>query len=144
MEGARTPQMREIRNNSVREDRRRRLTAGAVALGLAYLGALAVNRSLVAVRGPSMLPALWPGDRVVTVPALGRLHPGDVVVVRDPTDPGHAVVKRVHAVDGTGIDVRGDHAAASTDSRVWGPVSRDAVRRKVLRRWPDLRTPIGR
>ncbi|MFA9431535.1 nickel-type superoxide dismutase maturation protease [Egicoccus sp. AB-alg2] len=132
--------MRRSRNNSGRW----RLSVRAGALGVAYLAALAVNRSLVVVRGPSMLPSLWPGDRVVTVPAFGRVDPGDVVVVRDPAEPGHLVVKRVHTVDEHGVDVRGDHPAASTDSRVWGPLPRRAIRRRVLRRWPDLRTPMRR
>lgn len=120
----------------------RKSRAGVAVLATAYLAALGVNRSLVAVQGHSMLPTLWPDDKVLTVPSFARPRPGQVVVVRDPADPGHLVVKRVHAVDGTGVDVRGDHPSVSTDSRTWGPLPPSAVRRRVLRRWPDLRTPL--
>ncbi|WP_165403788.1 nickel-type superoxide dismutase maturation protease [Egicoccus halophilus] len=114
----------------------------ALLLGVAWLLALTGNRSLVVVRGPSMLPRLWPGDRLLTVPAVGPVRAGAVVVVRDPGEPDHLVVKRVAAVTGAGIDVRGDNPAASTDSRTWGPLPRSAVRRRALRRWPDLRSPL--
>lgn len=121
-----------------------------LALGaVAYLGVLAVNRALVEVRGPSMEPLLWEGDRLLTVPAWrGAIRPGRIVVVRDPADPAHLVVKRVHAVDGEVVDVRGDAADHSTDSRSWGPLpiapGTGAVRRLVVARWPDLRTPLVR
>ena len=119
-------------------------TALGVALGT-YLAVLAVNRSLVTVRGPSMEPALWPGDRLLTVPSVpALLTPGRVVVVDDPTDPGHLVVKRLHTVDAVAVVVRGDAADRSTDSSVWGPLPRRAVRRIAVARWPDLRTPLRR
>jgi nickel-type superoxide dismutase maturation protease len=122
--------------------RGRRLFAAALT---AYVGVLAVNRSIVEVAGPSMEPTLWAGDRLLTVPAWpGAIRPGRIVVVRDPTDPDHPVVKRVHAVQGGAIDVRGDDPARSTDSRMWGPLGRDDVRRIVVARWPDLRTRLDR
>ncbi|MEX2504990.1 MAG: nickel-type superoxide dismutase maturation protease [Egicoccus sp.] len=111
-------------------------------MAAAWLGALGVNRSLVAVQGHSMLPTLWPGDRVLTVPALTAPRAGHLVVVRDPAERTHLVVKRVHAVDAEGVDVRGDNPAASTDSRTWGPLPTTSVRRRVVRRWPDLRTQL--
>jgi nickel-type superoxide dismutase maturation protease len=120
--------------------------AGAGAVALVYFATLAVNRSLVEVRGRSMEPALWPGDRLVTVPARGRrLRAGQVVVVADPHDTSHLVVKRVSILAAEGrVEVSGDNLAASTDSRVWGPLPRSAVRRVVVRRWPDLRTRLRR
>jgi hypothetical protein len=79
------------------------------------------------------------------VPARRRsIRPGRVVVVADPTDEGHLVVKRVSRADGGRVEVLGDHPAASTDSRTWGPLRPDAVRRVVVRRWPDLRTRLHR
>lgn len=155
-------------------------TAGTTPVGwaLRLVGAwgvaLAVNRSLVRVSGPSMLPALHPGDLLVTVPVRGgAVRAGDVVVVDPPTGPRS--VKRVVAtagqqvtradavlqVDGRALGPRtapgedgaggvdagasgtwvvapgqvfllGDHAAASTDSRTWGPVPSRRVRRRVL------------
>ena len=92
-----------------------------------------------------MEPALRAGERLMTWPARpGALRPGRVVVVADPTDPDHLVVKRIAGLDGDRVTVLGDHAAASTDSRTWGPVPRAAVRRVVVRRWPDLRTRLHR
>ena len=118
------------------------LTAAAVA---AYVATWAANRSLVEVRGRSMEPALRAGDRLVTLPVRpGALRPGRVVVVADPTDADHLVVKRIAHLVGDRVTVLGDHAAASTDSRTWGPVPRAAIRRIVLRRWPDLRTRLHR
>ncbi len=120
---------------------------------VAYLVALAVNRSLVEVRGPSMEPTLWPGDRLLTlplwVPGTGAgIRPGRVVVVADPSvpagQPDHLVVKRIRAVADGRVDVRGDDPWRSTDSRTWGPLPRAAVRRVVLGRWPDLRTSLTR
>lgn len=120
--------------------------AVVVAAGAAvYLGVLAANRSLVEVRGASMEPTLWAGDRLLTVPARSAsIRPGRVVVVADPADPTHLVVKRVSRADGGQVEVLGDDPAASTDSRTWGPLRPDAVRRIVVRRWPDLRTRLHR
>jgi nickel-type superoxide dismutase maturation protease len=89
-----------------------------------------------------MLPRLWPGDVLLTVPAVLPLRPGQVVVAQDPTDPEHRIVKRVTGVGHDRVVLRGDHPARSTDSREWGPVDRRLVRRVALRRWPDLRTPL--
>jgi nickel-type superoxide dismutase maturation protease len=119
-----------------------RRSALLLLLGL-WAGVLTVNRSLVAVRGPSMEPTLRPGERLLTLPVrLTRPRPGSVVVVEDPWQPGHLVVKRLARVDGQPprqqVLVLGDNPAASTDGRVWGPIDRDAVRRVVVARWPSL------
>ncbi|MEX1178429.1 MAG: nickel-type superoxide dismutase maturation protease [Nitriliruptor sp.] len=117
---------------------------GTLAL-VAYVVALVVNRSLVDVQGASMEPALWAGDRLLTVPARRAwIRPGRVAVVADPADPDHLVVKRLGATHRGAVEVLGDNPAASTDSRSWGPVPLDAVRRIVIRRWPDLRTRLHR
>ena len=74
----------------------------------------------VAVRGPSMSPALHDGD-VVLVRFAAPVRPGDVVLVRWPARPGQLSVKRaVRAVDG-GWWVAGDNPFGSTDSRQLGP-----------------------
>jgi nickel-type superoxide dismutase maturation protease len=123
----------------------RRSWALVALAGACYLVVLAVNRSLVEVRGPSMRPTLWDGERLVTVPARrGWLSPGQVVVVEDPTEPGHLVVKRLTGIGSGRVEVRGDDPASSTDSRTWGPVPVRAVRRIALRRWPDVRTRLRR
>lgn len=124
---------------------RRRVVVIAI---LGYLAVLAANRSQLEVRGWSMGPTLWPGDRLLTLPWPGRaLRAGALVVVRDPhhTGPGqHLVVKRVAAVEAAGITVLGDDPARSTDSRQWGPLPPSAIRRVVVRRWPDWRTRLHR
>ncbi|MFP4147913.1 MAG: nickel-type superoxide dismutase maturation protease [Nitriliruptoraceae bacterium] len=119
----------------------RRAVVLAAALGC-YLGLLAVDRSRVVVRGTSMLPRLWPGDVLVTVPALGPVRPGQVVVARDPREPDHLVVKRVTDIRDGLVLLHGDNPGTSTDSRVWGPVPARLVRRVAVRRWPDLRTRL--
>src|SRR5579884_3733422 len=86
-----------------------------------------------------MLPALRPGDRVLVVGGLGpwrpRLRTGDLVALADPRDPARLMVKRVAALAGDRVDVRGDNAAASTDSRHFGPVDRAAVVGRVVYRY---------
>jgi type IV secretory pathway protease TraF len=50
-----------------------------------------------------------------------------VVVARDPGDRTRVLVKRVAAVLGDELVLRGDNPSASTDSRRFGPVPRRAV-----------------
>lgn len=115
------------------------------ALILAYLAVLIANRSQLKVRGASMEPTLVAGDRLVTVPAVGcALRAGQIVVVADPHDPDHLVVKRLTDLDrdaGT-VEVLGDAPHRSTDSRTWGRLPIRAVRRIVLARWPDVHTRL--
>ncbi len=93
----------------------------------------------VEVIGDSMLPALAPGDRLLVV-RDGREEVGDVVAVADPRAPARTMVKRVSARGAEGITVLGDNAAASTDSRVLGPVAPTAIRgRAVYRYFPESR-----
>jgi nickel-type superoxide dismutase maturation protease len=116
-----------------------------VALGVCALAVVALRRSLVEVRGPSMEPTLLPGDRLITVPARPRcLRPGQVVVLEDPADPSHRVIKRVVRVADDSVEVRGDDPRRSTDGRRWGPVPSRAVRRIAVTRWPDVLSPLTR
>ncbi|MGH9103659.1 MAG: S26 family signal peptidase, partial [Acidimicrobiales bacterium] len=112
----------------------------AVLAGGAALGACAAARLVLAgrvqVHGDSMLPTLLPGDRLLTL-RLPWLRRGDVVVVTDPRLPSRALVKRVVAVSRAAVEVEGDNAASSTDSRVLGPLPRSHVRaRAIWRYWP--------
>ena len=115
-------------------------------LGAIALVALVLRRSLVEVRGPTMLPTLWEGDRLVTIPAhRAWLRRGQVVVLRDPADPSHLVIKRVTAVgSGDRVEVRGDEPDRSTDGRLWGPVPTSAIRRVAVTRWPQVLSPLTR
>jgi len=95
-----------------------------------------------------MAPTLLPGDWVIVVtPSTYRR--GDVVVVEHPGRPGYEMVKRLIAIPGDEVGERrlapdefwieGD-GPASTDSRHFGPVSRDALRaRAELIYWPPGR-----
>ncbi len=88
-----------------------------------------------------MMPTLLPGDWALAVPAH-RFEPGQVVVVEHPGRPGYELVKRIIAVPGEIVGertmasdeywVEGDRADASTDSRHFGPVTREALRARVL------------
>jgi nickel-type superoxide dismutase maturation protease len=119
--------------------------AAAVAgAAVAYLGIRLISR--VQVVGGSMAPALAPGDRLLVIrwPRLVAPwpRPGEVVALRDPRDPARVLVKRVGSVDrhkGT-VEVLGDDASASTDSRTFGPVSRSLVLGRAVYRY----APAGR
>jgi nickel-type superoxide dismutase maturation protease len=118
--------------------------AGAAVL-LAAITAVAVRRSFVDVAGPSMEPTLWPGDRLVTVPAHPRLLTvGQVVVLIDPDDPSHRIIKRITAMDEAGVEVHGDDPGRSTDSRRWGSVPPTDIRRIAVTRWPAVLSPLTR
>jgi signal peptidase I len=116
----------------------------AVGLGVAAGLGIAVGRLVreldaVEVRGRSMVPTLEPGDRLlVETWTYRRRAPrvGEVVVTPDPRSPSRELVKRVAAVDGGRVTLRGD-AARSTDSRRFGSVPVTRVRtRAALRYWP--------
>ena len=105
------------------------------------LGAVAARRwtDVVEVRGRSMLPTLRPGDRLL-VARLGRPGPADVVLAADPRVPRREMIKRVARIDASGVHLRGDNPAASTDARAFGPVPAASVEwRAVLRYWPPDR-----
>lgn len=115
---------------------------------------LRAKPSRVAIEGPSMAPTLLPGDWVLVMTPR-RYHAGDVVVVEHPGRPGYEMVKRLRAVPGDvvgerrlGLDefwVEGDFERASTDSRHFGPVSRDELRAKaMLVYWPARRRRVLR
>lgn len=125
------------------------VTALAVVAS-AVAATAAVRRSLLVVRGPSMRPTLEAGDVVVTLPlppspplpvALRTrvLRPGRLVVLSDPQRPAHRIVKRITEVHPDGLEVRGDDPGWSIDSRVFGRVPPEEVRRVVLGRWPARR-----
>jgi nickel-type superoxide dismutase maturation protease len=93
------------------------------------------------IAGESMLPALAPGDYVVVDRrAYRRTRPrrGQVVLARDPREPGRTIAKRVARVDlHGGLWLLGDKPAASTDSRTFGAVTPESVIGRVRwRYWP--------
>jgi nickel-type superoxide dismutase maturation protease len=104
----------------------------------------------VAIEGASMAPTLLPGDWALAAAGI-RVRRGDVVVVEHPARPGYEMVKRLTAMPGENVGadrllgpveywVEGDDPNASTDSRRFGPVRREALRAKVLLiYWPPSR-----
>ena len=95
----------------------------------------------VTVAGGSMRPTFEPGDWLVAT-RRGRVRVGSIVVIEHPGRPGFELVKRVaHARDGASepapgeLWVVGDDPDASTDSRAFGPIRRDAVRGVVRFRY---------
>jgi phage repressor protein C with HTH and peptisase S24 domain len=91
--------------------------------------------SAVLVEGPSMLPALRPGDCLLVRPGA-RVRAGDLVVASFPTRPGLLVVKRaVRPVAAPLLWwVEGDNPVVADDSRRYGPA--EVLARVVLRYWP--------
>jgi nickel-type superoxide dismutase maturation protease len=94
---------------------------------------------IASVEGPSMVPALRHGDRVL-VRVRDRAGPtppvGAVVLVELPDRP--LSVKRLIAVEPDGrIWIEGDNSFASTDSRALGSQPAGALHGEVLFRiWP--------
>jgi nickel-type superoxide dismutase maturation protease len=116
-------------------------------LGGAYPALIGMNHlpfSRLRVAGDSMAPTLLPGDHVLVLRGVGPLRPairvGDLVALADPRDAQRTMIKRVAGFEGERVVVRGDNDAASTDSRHFGPVSRGALRGRVVYRYhPESR-----
>jgi nickel-type superoxide dismutase maturation protease len=97
----------------------------------------------VRVIGPSMEPALRNGEWWV-VRRGGRPSVGDVILLVHPARPSAHLVKRVARREPGGWWVLGDNAAASEDSRHFGPVpDANVIGRLVLRYHPIRRRTAG-
>ncbi|CAA0815902.1 Peptidase S24/S26A/S26B/S26C family protein [Striga hermonthica] len=115
------------------------------------------------VYGPSMLPTLnFTGDVLLVDKMshrLGKVGPGDVVLVRSPENPRKSITKRVLGLEGdvvtflvdpSGSDrshslvvpkghvwIQGDNIYASRDSRQLGPIPYGMILGRVFCRvWP--------
>jgi phage repressor protein C with HTH and peptisase S24 domain len=95
----------------------------------------------VRVSGPSMVPTLRDGDRVIVRHGVAH-RPGDVVLATYRSMPGRLVLKRaVRAVDG-GWWLASDNPAAGGDSQSHGVA--DVQARAVVRVRGLLVSRIGR
>lgn len=70
-----------------------------------------------------MTPTFQPGERLTALRRWRRVHPGDVVVLRDPRDRNRWLLKRCVSSIGCQLDLRGDNPEQSTDSRDFGLVA---------------------
>jgi nickel-type superoxide dismutase maturation protease len=102
------------------------VVGAAVAAGVLLLAGRGRVRR-IEVAGPSMIPTLAPGDRLLVVPPGRPFRPGDLVALHDPEVPARLLVKRVSAVSPEGVHVRGDNDGASRDSRDFGDVPPAAI-----------------
>ena len=123
------------------------MTARILALlgALAAIGTLRLTRSYL-VEGDSMRPTLLNGDYVsgLRAPFLRHpafLGPNAILVARRPDQPHLPIIKRLARREPNGhLWLLGDHPAASTDSRHFGPLSPATVEAVVwLRYWPPHR-----
>ena len=62
---------------------------------------------MMGVSGPSMIPTLQDGDRLIVVNATlcGDYHAGDIVIARKQSFSGEPIVKRVIATEGQTVDI---------------------------------------
>ena len=87
------------------------VTTVAPALLIALFVTVFVAEAAAVKDGPSMEPNLYRGNRVVLEKVSYRLHPprrGDVVIANRPGDEV-ALIKRVIALPGETVEVRGGH-----------------------------------
>jgi phage repressor protein C with HTH and peptisase S24 domain len=85
------------------------------------------------VSGPSMVPALRSGDRIL-VRRTTKARAGDLVVAAFRSRPDLLVVKRVERADGDGWWIVGDNPFGSDDSQRHGRA--DVIGRVTFRWWP--------
>jgi nickel-type superoxide dismutase maturation protease len=90
------------------------------------------------VTGPSMVPTLQHGDRLL-VQYGARVRPGDVVVLRHPFQQDLLVVKRAVELREGGWWVLGDNPYAGGDSTDYGTVPEELVLGKVWLRYRPLK-----
>ncbi|MET7421792.1 S24/S26 family peptidase [Dactylosporangium sp. NPDC005555] len=86
------------------------------------------------VNGPSMVPTLRHGDRILVRRTRGA-RPGDVVVGSFRSRPGLLVVKRVARAEASGWWLTGDNSFGSDDSASYGVA--DVIGRVTFRWWPQ-------
>jgi len=89
-----------------------------------------------------MAPTYLPGERLTALRRWRPVRTGDVVVVRDPRDAERWLLKRCVGRVGRRLDLRGDNAAASTDSRDSGSSTHVTWPTSCSRRPPPRKFPV--
>ena len=119
--------------------RKRVAFVGAALSGLVVVTRVGRGWFPVRVAGDSMEPALSAGDWLAVRPLhASEPRAGQLVVLKR---DGAEMVKRVVRDAGAdGYWVEGDNATASTDSRTFGLIARDAIAGVVRARYKPLRT----
>ncbi|WEH39727.1 nickel-type superoxide dismutase maturation protease [Streptomyces sp. NBC_01218] len=93
---------------------------------------------VVEVTGPSMVPTLYHGDRLL-VRYGAPVRPGDVVILRHPFQQDLLLVKRATERRPGGWWVLADNTFAGGDSTVYGAVPEDLVLARAQLRFRPLR-----
>jgi nickel-type superoxide dismutase maturation protease len=87
-----------------------------------------------------MEPALREGDWIIVRRTSRPPRVGEIVLVRDPRDAEHLLLKRVATLKDGACTVLGDHPEESTDSRTFGPVPfANVLGRAIFRYGPIAR-----
>ncbi|MFF2651300.1 nickel-type superoxide dismutase maturation protease [Streptomyces sp. NPDC058045] len=91
------------------------------------------------VEGPSMVPTLYQGDRLL-IRYGGRVRPGHIVVLRHPLQQNLLIVKRAAELRDGGWWVLADNPGAGADSTEYGVVAEELVLGRALARYRPRRT----
>ena len=90
------------------------------------------------VHGNSMNPTLKPGQDVISFNWFIKPKVGDIVVV---DINGKEIIKRINKVYDRTVYLTGDNKGESTDSRNFGPVSKDQIAGKVIYKSDEIACP---
>lgn len=121
------------------------LRAAALGAGVAAVSLVRRWFDVVEVQGRSMAPTLLPGEWLVVerrTYARRRPRVGEIVLAADPREPSRELIKRVAAIDDGSavVELAGDAADSSTDSRTFGAIPVESIRWRVIGRyWPAAR-----
>lgn len=85
-----------------------------------------------------MEPTLRDGDWLLVARLRRAPRAGELVVAPDPREPRRLLVKRVVAVDASGVRLAGDRPEASTDSRTFGPLPAESLLGRPVLRYAPL------
>ncbi len=85
-----------------------------------------------------MEPTVREGDWLLVRQLRRRPRVGELVIAADPREPARLLVKRVSAIDGDRVTVRGDRPDRSTDSRDFGDLAASEILGSPVLRYAPL------